>query len=585
MVGLKKALAILALTGLCWAQASLPCKHELALQPLGQAPPTDVSVDGAGRVYVLHEGDGFLSIYNKDGVLLEHRGGQAEIRQQPTGVTPLSQWVGRLGKSALLVSEAGQTVTAGAVVPGPHSLEWVPFQGQPEKISGSQALARDLQGNFYVWSQADSKCYRFSPSGAYLGLEKLPPMKRPVQLAVDSQGGLYCVDTWGLHVIHQGRLKYQVEGAQALYLTGSDWLALAGRDWLRCYTPQGRMESEVRDSQIFNAGEPLALSLNDQGEFFLYLYRYDRNDGTLFKLSPAGKVLSEFPQPRRSAASPDPGLRLDYQGRIHWWTGGRLEKVHPGGKVERSMSYVPSAESKGQLVQPSDLAQGPDGQLWIADSGNCRLQRFRFGSGWQQPIPIGIRGGDARGIPRSLAFSPHGMLFMVVHPRDGQGQVVLQTRDLKGKLLGQRDLCPAWGEPVVKMAVAPSGDLFLYQSRAKNTQGWTEAPTLLRFAPKGQLIATAGGAGPGLAPVGSPTRRITLKPQEDLLIWKDRLLLPSGGSVHLFSFDLKPLAEYELRYKQGRNPVFGEFGGASLGGGLLYLVDIGGRCIQRVVLP
>jgi len=285
------------------------------------------------------------------------------------------------------------------------------------------------------------------------------------------------------------------------------------------------------------------------------------------------------------AASPDPGLRLDYEGRVHLWTGTKLEKIHPGGKVERSLSYIPSAEPKGQLVQPADLAYGPDGQVWIADAGNCRLQKFRFGDGWQKPITVGIRGGDARGIPRSLAFSPYKLLFSVVYPRSGQGEVVLQTRNLDGKLLAQKGLCPAWGDPVVKIACAPSGDLFIYQSRSKNLRGWEDAPTLLRLAPKGQVAAKAGGDGPGLSPFGNPARRIHLKPQEDLIPWKGRLLIPSAGSVHVFSHELKPLAEYQLSYKQGKNPVFGEFGGAWRDGQVLFITDIGGRCVQRAVLP
>ena len=590
MAGLKSwRLAVgLGLMGAVWAQQSqLMCKQELTLQPLGQAAPTDVTVDKDGRIYILHEGDGFMDIYSKDGTLIEHRGGQAEIKQQPTGVTVLSQWVGRLAKSALLVSEPGQQVVKGVLVPEAHSLEWTPLSGQPEPIQGAAAMARDLQGNFWVWSERDQKCYGFQPSGKLYETRKLPSMRRPVQLAVDSESNLYCLDTWGLHVVGpDGKVRYEVEAAQAMYVTGADVLGLAGPDWLRRYAPDGQMEFQVRALDVFRQSEPIAVSLTEKGDFFVYLRNPDRKDGQVLKVSAAGKILAEFPQPERIATSPDPGTRLDYQGRIHLWTdSNKLLKLHPGGKAERSMAYMPSAEPKGQLVQPADLDFGPDGQVWIADAGNCRLQRFRFGDGWQKPITVGIKGGDPRGMPRSLAFNAYKLLHCVVYPRNREGDVVLQTRNLEGKLLAQRALCPAWGDPVVKVACAPSGDLYLYQSRIKTVRGWEEAPAIIRYLPRGQKVAEAGGEGPGLCAPNNATRRIVLKPQEDLIPWQGNLLVPSAGSVFVFNPELQPIREYGLHYKDGRNPIFGEFGGACLSGKLLYLVDSGGRCLQRAVLP
>lgn len=587
MAGVKRSALVLALAAAAWAQGSLFCKYEIKLQPLGQAAPTDVAVDGAERLYVLHEADGFMDIYDKDGNLLQHRGGQAESRLQPAGVTVMSQWVGRLGKSALLVSEAGQQVACGVLIPGAHSLEYTPLSGMSDPIQGETALARDLEGNFYIWSQTAGRVFTFNPQGNYIGMRRLPPLRRPVQLAVDSNHLLYCLDTAGLTVISsRAEVRYEVPDARAMYLTGSDVLALAGPDWIRRYGPQGAMEGEVRDLEPFRQTEPVALSINDQGEYFVYLRDPDRNDGKVVKLSRAGRPLSEFPQPPRTPTSPDPGVRLDYQGRIHFWDGqSTLFKWHPSGHTERKLVYMPAADPKGQLLQPADLSYGPDGQIWIADAGNCRLQRFRYGSGWQKPITVGIRGADPRGVPTSIAFSPYKLLYCVVHPRNENGNVVLQTRDLNGKLLAQRALCPGWGDPVVKIAVSPSGELYMYLSRAKTTRGWEEAPTLIRYTSRGQVAAKAGGDGPGLAPPGQPTRRIVMKPQEDLVVWNGKLLIPSQGSVYLFSPQLEPLQEYDLVFKQGRNPQFGEFGGAARCKNLLYIVDISGRCLQRAVLP
>lgn len=593
MAGVKRGLLLaLLLGGAVFAQGgSLKCKSELRLSPGGSAPPSDIAVDASGRLYVLHENDGFMDIYDAEGRQLQHRGGQAESRLQPTGVTAQSLWVGRLGKSALAVSEAGQNGVRGFLVPGPHSLDYIPIQGLPEseQISGSVALARDLSGNFYVWSETPSRCYHFSPEGVYTGAQRLPQLRRPLQLAVDTDGQLFCLDTRGLHVITpSGSIRYGVEGALCMYLTGSNVLALAGRDWLRQYGPDGEMDSEVRvtDAGVFEQNEPVALSINDDGNYFVYLRDPDRNDGRILKLSMKGKILAEFPQPTRPPSSPDPGTRIDYQGRIVLWQdSGRFLRLHPSGKREADLPYVLSADPKGQLVKPADLAAGPDGAMWVADAGNCRLQRFTYSGGWQKPIVVGIQNGDPRGEPRSLAWSPFGILFCVVYPRGGQGDVVLQTRRPDGKLLAQRSICPAWGQPVVKITCDPTGELYLYASRDKTIRGWEDAPTLFRYARKGQQAAKAGGDGPNLSAPNDPARRVVMKPQEDLVWWNGRLLVPSGGSVFMFNRELQAVREYGLAFKGGRNPRFGEFGGAAVRGKLLYIVDSGGECVQRALLP
>lgn len=584
-------LICLLLVGVAWAQTVLQCKKEIALTGSTESPPTDVVVDEKGRIFVLYEGDGFLDVYSDRGELLQHRGGRAEESLELTAVTPLSQWVGRLGKSAVLVSEPKQHVIRAVLIPGEKGFDTIPLTGTPTPLTGLAALARDTAGLIYVWVQQDAKVYVFDGNGNYSDSVSVPGLKRPVQLSVDSQGDLYCLDAAGLHVFtREGSPKFEVSGAVAQYLTGSDVLALAGRDWLRRYGPEGQLEVELRELEGLRNKEPIAISINDEGQFFVYFRDPESGAGNVQKLSSKGQVLTDFPQGARMPAQPDPGTRLDYQGRLHLWDGkaGRLLRIHPGGKLERSLVYVKSSEPKGRLQNPADLMLAPDGVVWIADAGNSRLQRFSMASrDWLKPIGIGIRNGDARGMPRSLALGRGGIFYCVVYPRNSQQDVVLQTRDMNGKLLAQKSVGSAYGDPIVRVASAPNGDIYLYRSRVKTARGWEENPALTRFDARGNKVAEIGGDGPPFSPPGRPGERLILKPQEDMVFYAGRMLMAVGGTLYEVAPDLRVTREYKLNFKRGGagRLRMGEYGGAYVRDKILYLTDMSNSCVERVVLP
>lgn len=569
------------------ADPVLQCKKEIAGGNGRSTPPSDVAVDGKGRAYVLYEGDGFLDIYDESGRLLQHRGGESERENQLTHITPLSLWVGRQGRTALLVSEPHQQIARAALVVSGNEFVTVPLRGSPEPMSGPSAVARDLEGHFYVWVQSLGKVYSFDGNGHYSGSTPVPGLRRPVQLAIDSSGQIYCLDTSGLTVFHSdGGRSYEVAGATAFYLTGADKLAVAGRDYIRRYNHEGRLEVENRSLDLLKNLEPIAISLNDESQFFVYGRDPMSGSGLIQKLNASGEPIADFPQPKRTPAAPDPGTRIDYQGRVRFWENrtGQLTKLHPSGKREQAWGFVAEAGSLGRLAKPADVVIDGEDTAWIADAGNCRLQRFSLSKGgWQKPFTIGIQGGDARGVPRSLALG-RGLIYCVVYPPRGVGNIVLQSRDRQNKILMQRTICSAQGEPVVKVACGPSGDVFLYQSRFKTMSGWEDLPVLTRFSPSFQKLAEVGADGLGMAPPGHPNQRLFLKPQEDIVPYGQGVLLATNGQVYRMNGQLQIEAAYNLQLKR-RDQNFQDFAGACVSKKVLYITDIGNQCVQRALLP
>lgn len=584
------AVVAVTATAIAATEGVLVCKQPYAVLDNRFAPPTDVAVDPQNRAYLLYEQEGFLDIYDGNGRMLQHRGGEAENERRLISITPVSMWVGREGRSALLVAENKQQVIKAVLVPDKDKLVTIPLSGHPDPLSGPAALGRDLQGRIYVWTQNPAQCVVFDSDGYFLDKQTIPSDRRPVQLAIDSTGKLYCLDTAGLKVVDiKGNLEYEVNGATAMYLTAGDYLCLVSRDWLRRYDHNGKMEKDIRSLELLRKYEPIAVSINDDGQFFVYGRDPFGGAGEICKISTSGEVLTEFPQPSRTSATPDPGTRLDYQGRIRFWEkrSEQWQKLHPGGKQEGGWKFLPETDPRGHLTKPSDVAIGSSGDAWVADTGNFRLQRFNLKGGWLKPISIGIRGGPAKACPRSLALG-RGVIHCVVHPPNGNGEVVLQARDRDGHLVQQKSICPAIGEPVVKVACNAKGEIFLYQSKTKTNRGWQESPGLSRLDPNYNVQLAVGGDNvQGLYPPGNPSDVLNLKPQEDIVPYGQGLLVPCNGKVYRLNPQLVVEGQYRLKLKPGRvaSRRLEDFGGSCIGGSILYLADMGNQCLQRAILP
>lgn len=592
MVGLRGFLLLAALALAVWAAPpEWLCKKDVAYLP-DAPPPTDVAVDKQGRLYLLYGSDSFLDIYTQEGELIQHRGGVAEEKHAPRAVTAQSLWVGRLGATALLVTDQAQATMMRLLIPTDDELKMLVLKKPKDLLLPAPlALARDPDGFWYVWS--GSTVAIFGSDGIFTEKVSLPPRKRPIQLAVNSQNHLYCLDAGGLRVFGPkgGEPKFEVAGAQVMYLTGADRLAAVGPNWLRRYSPVGRVELDLKEPAFLENGIPTAISLNDQNGFFLYLRDGARGDGNILKLDAKGEVLQTFPQPVRFPTVPDSGFRLDFEGRVQYWVTkhASLLKAHPGGKIERSLAYVPGADPQGRMLNPAELVVDRNGTVWISDSGNSRLQRFSLSEGgWLKPVPIGIKGGPARALPRSLAINAAGALMVVVHPPGAGGEVVLQTLDGKGQLISQRSLGSNRGQPVVKLAVAANGELWVYRSRAGTGGGPIEDnPSLERFDARGNKIASLGPDGRIFHYPEDTTARIVLRPQEDIVPYRDGMLLALQGRFLAVSpeFEVTDLAV--VRHPRGTKggKVTCEFAGAALQGSVLWVTDLANRCLHRVPIP
>ncbi len=561
-----------------WARPPLT---PLARLSQGESAPTEVGFDTQGHTYVLFGREGLLDVYDGQGRRLERRGGKAEGEGGPERVQVVSQWVGRLAKSLLLARDPEQGLLEWVLIPG-QQLDILRLTGAPTQLEGLGAIARDLEGRIFVYHEQSHAVYAFGgSSGRYQSVIRLggDPI-RPRQLAVDSQHNLYILGRDRLHVFRKdGALWYSQPDVTAFYLTGTDRLAVAGEGFIRRYHRGGGLEFETTPPPEAKEWRAEAIALNDQSDLTVYYRDGFSGEGTIVKLRRDGVFQGHHPQPIRFPTSPDPGYRLDYQKRLHLWNAerNRALKAHPNGQVERDLVYSPQPAATGQMALPTDMVVGKDGTVWIADPSNFRIQRFQLGKGWLKPIPVGVKDRAPRAHPRHLALTSQGYLMSIVYPLNNRGDVYLQRRDPNGRLLAQLPVGTAAGDPVVKAAVSPNGDFFVYHSG-----GPGENPRLKRFTARGSLIASVGGEEKNFFIPGQFTSQIALNSAEDLLPWRGGLLIPYHGR---FLYVDENLRVTEARdFEPPRGSQLPDFAGSTILKNKLYLADTANRCVYKILL-
>ncbi len=110
----------------------------------------------------------------------------------------------------------------------------------------------------------------------------------------------------------------------------------------------------------------------------------------------------------------------------------RVVRFSPEGRFERSWGEV--GVLPGQFVVPHGIALGPDGNVYVADRGNARVQIFD-----RDGTFVGKWESAALGRPWSIAFDADGLAFVVDggdQPASGPDRARILEVDERGQIVG-----------------------------------------------------------------------------------------------------------------------------------------------------
>jgi DNA-binding beta-propeller fold protein YncE len=394
------------------------------------------------------------------------------------------------------------------------------------EFAGPQSIAVDAHGNMYV-GDVIARIQKLSPKGKVLAVFSPPSLSDPQGLALDAHGDLFVADSSAKdvlelsptgQVLHQygntpganpndpGQFSYPA--AVAVGSDGSFYVADAFSDRVQKIDPSGK--AVAWGTYGYGRGQyflPQGIALDRAGN----LYVADTNNSRIQKLSSSdGRVLAVW---GKYATVPQvlgrPGaLAVDPHGDL-WVTDTLNDRVQvrstQTGHVLAVFGYhgflaeEQGTKGLGQFDAPLGIAIDKRGEVYVADTTNCRVEELAPRG------PIGAFGsfGHDPGtfeVDDDVALGPQGKIY-VADTYNSRIQVFAHAGKDQHQLLQVIDLKPV---------VAKLGSVFFPERIAVDHEGniYVDSHTfddrILKLSPSGDLIATFGQM---TGSVGDPTDR------------------------------------------------------------------------------
>jgi sugar lactone lactonase YvrE len=269
---------------------------------------------------------------------------------------------------------------------------------------GSDARVNELKGpegilvrpDGKIWTAVDDtdRLLLIGPDGALLtsvggsGAGSLR-FKNPRGMSLDANGNLYVADRGnnrvaklsadGLQLLKEFKTDISGPNDAVVDADGSVFIADTGHARVRVFKADGAV---LRDISTGRNSLPWGLALTKAG-----LWVSERGERTMRLYAREGMLLKTLPDIGRvRGASADRGQALYVADR----TFDRVDKFDPEGRLMLSVGPLSRAKpwersSLKFLSDPSDAAIGPDGSLWVADSGHDRLVKYVLPTGTAHP--------------------------------------------------------------------------------------------------------------------------------------------------------------------------------------------------------
>ena len=272
----------------------------------------------------------------------------------------------------------------------------------PGQFLSPRNLAIDKEGNIYVADSGNNRIQKLSPEGQFLrqwGSSGVAPgqFNDPWGIAVDEKGNVYVADTWnhriqkfdsegnfltswGYFVNTEGKLEqpggFWGPRAIAIDSEGNLYVADTGNKRIQKFSPEGIFLGQW--GGLGNAeglfDEPVGIAIDPAGN----IYVADTWNRRIQKFDENFQFIKEWPiygWESRSVVN-KPYLVASPDGRL-FVTDPEFHRVLV---FDLEGNFLFTFGRYGELNLPLGLAVDQQGNLYVADSGNCRILKFPFSS-------------------------------------------------------------------------------------------------------------------------------------------------------------------------------------------------------------
>lgn len=280
--------------------------------------------------------------------------------------------------------------------------------------------------------------------------------------------------------------------AIAVGALGEVWVGEAGAERVQEFTKEGAYVTSFGVAGAgagqfqFSAGVPMGISVGREGDLLVTdsgNYRVEhwqvphQTYKPVFSASygSTGSGQLQFRHPG--------GLAVDDQGDV--WVpdveNNRIEELRPNGEFKGQIGSA--GAGPGQFSRPKSIAFTNDGEFWVADSGNNRLEEFTETGEFIRSVgSLGSGNGQFNG-PEAVAIAPNGHIWVA----DTYNYRIVEL-DEEGKFIRVVNPSGLGHIEPTGIAFGPGGNAWIAD--------WSGA-RVVEINPAGELVRQFGTSGTG----------------------------------------------------------------------------------------
>ncbi len=404
--------------------------------------PSGVSVGPNGNVYVADGGNARVQEFGPTGQFLTSFGTKGSGNGQmsePEGVATTSS-------GAIYVTDAGTNnrVQVWESVPSApvYTSQFGTKGTENGQVKEPRGVAMTKSGNVDVLDSSNSRVEEFGPSGTYLnkfgasGSEK-GQMSVPLGITVDAKGNVWVADSANNRV---DEFNEKREWVQAF-----GWGVNKGESKLEVCTTTCKAGAAGSGPGQFK--EPKGIAVNASGD----VYVADSANNRVEEFTEKGAFLAAF------------GFKVNESGKEEFEICTSKCKAGTAGS------------GNGQFKEPGGLAIAPNGTVWVADTGNQRVEEFGEKNEYLTKFGSAGTGNGQFKEPKGIAIDSAGNVWVTDGVNDRVQELTPSGTFLTAfgdKGTGNGQFEEPWG-----IAFGASGAVYVADVKNNRVQKFTLAPS------------------------------------------------------------------------------------------------------------